>query len=349
MKTLIVGNRFKNFIKDSALSRESYDILNLTPYDEVLQSTYGYNLIIWDNHQRVSKDKGTVLICVGNDNVGESLTQVFQTKANAVICIKENIYELVDALGNLWVRTSDEVELLNNIMRLYEWTKSSIRRESLKTDSYTPYDIHSVPELSSFCETIRSVSDKVENSRGGRFFGNASTRCSKMFPSIRGRYDSKHPNDLFQYILVSKRNIPKDRIQPDDFVVTRFGSSSEDVGKVLYYGDDKPSVDTPSQIWLYNEYPNINFMIHGHAYISSEFMNWNLVKITNQYCSCGDLREVEQVKKLVPREDCDFFVVNLTNHGFIVGTDTLERIKNIVEHKDTHFIYRNIGEEIPKL
>lgn len=78
-------------------------------------------------------------------------------------------------------------------------------------------------------------------------------------------------------------------------------------------------------------------------------MGWNLVKITNKYCSCGDLREVEQVKKFVLREDCDLFIVNLTNHGFIIGTDTLEMMKRIVEHKDTHFIYRNIGEEIPKL
>ena len=348
MKTLIVGNRFLNYIDNSLLNEESEietsDTLSLD-----IMTPRGFDLIIWDYHMSVVKDKGSVLICVGDDNIGDSLKKVFQTRANGVICLIDNMYHLVDALGNLWCKTEYESELLNNVLRLYKWTKTSIRKESLKTDSYTPYDINTIPDLKSFCQIIRSVSDKVENERGGRYFGNASTRCSKMFPSIRGRYDSKQSHTLFQYILVSKRNIPKDRIQPEDFVVTRFGSSSEDVGKVLYYGEDKPSVDTPSQIWLYNEFPNINYMIHGHAYISSEFLGINLIKKTSKYCSCGDLREVEQIKEIVGDKETNFFIVNLTNHGFIIATDTLERMEDIVEHPQTNFIYRKIGEEIPKI
>jgi hypothetical protein len=285
------------------------------------------------------------------------LTRVFQIKANAVICIKDSIFELIDALGNLWCRTSDEVELLNNIVRLYKWTESSSRKESMKSDAYVPYTIDNIPDLKDFCKIIRSVSDKVENERGGRYFGNASTRCSKMFPSIRSKVDDNRPlspvSKLFQYILVSKRNISKDKIQPEDFIVSQYGgrgdSESTSVGKILYYGDDKPSVDTPSQIWLYNDFPKINYMIHGHSYINCKFLDLNLVRTTEKYCSCGDIREVGQIKKIVTNPDCDFFIVNLTNHGFIIATDTLERMRDIVEHNDTSFVYRKIGEEIPKL
>jgi len=357
MNTLFVGYRFKGYIENSFIPKESkIDILfdqSLILEVEMPPKTTGYDLIIWDSGLPVEKDKGSVLICVGNDNIGESLSRVFRLKANAVICITDGLYELVDALGNLWCRTSDGVELLNNILRLYKWTKSSIRKETMKSDAYIPYSVDNIPDLNNFCELIRSVSDKVENERGGRYFGNASTRCAKMFPSIRSREDDRKTSKLFQYILVSKRNIAKDRIQPEDFVVTQYGgrddSESSSAGKILYYGYDKPSVDTPSQIWLYNYFPKINYMIHGHAYISSEFLGVNLIHITDKYCSCGDLREVEQIKKYIQHEDCDFFIINLTNHGFIIATDTLENMKNIIEDKNTNFIYRNIGKEIPKI
>jgi len=352
MKTLLVGNRFQSYIQESFISNSEINIHDIYSLD--IMTPRGYDLIIWDGNPIYPvKDKGCVLICVGNDNVGESLSKVFQMKANAVILIKDESYDLVDALGNLWCRTSDPVELLNFVMKLYEWTKESIRRESMKSDVYIPYDVNSiVPDMNEFCNIIHDVSDMVENERGGRYFGNASTRCSKMFPSIRSHYDNEKWQH-FQYILVSKRNISKDRIQPSDFIVTRYGSTgdseSTSVGKILYFGEDKPSVDTPSQINLYKEYPNINFMIHGHAYISSEFLDRNIILMTDKYCSCGDLREVYQIEKYIQHKDCDFFILNLRNHGFIIGTDTIERMRKIIGDERTKFIYRNIGEETIKL
>ena len=345
MKTLIIGNRFDNSVNDSFLNVSEIDIFDIFDTLSIdIVNPKGYDLIISEHPiYPTIKEKGTVLICFGNDNVGESSSKVYKIKANAVILNKDEIYDLVDALGNLWCRTSDLVELLNNIFKLYEWTKSSIRKESLKSDSFIPYDVVNIPELVKFCDIIRNVSNKVENERGGRYFGNASTRCSKMFPSIRNKYNDNEKWKHFQYILVSKRNISKEKIQPNDFVITQFGKSSESVGKILYYGDNKPSVDTPGQIYLYQDYPNINFMIHGHAYINTEF----LIPYTNKYCSCGDVREVNQIEKYVQHKDCDFFIINLINHGFIIGTDTLERMEKIVN--DSNFIYRNIGEEKVKI
>jgi len=344
-KVLLVGDRFRNFIDDSFLSKFEIDILDIYSLDIIIPK--GYDLIVWDgNSIYPTKDKGSVLIYVGNNDVGDSLTKVFSIKANATILVKDdNKYDLVDALGNLWCRTSDPVELLNHIFKLYSWTKGSIRKESLQSDSYIPFDVTNMSDMYEFCDIIKNVSNLVENKRGNRYFGNASTRCSKMFPSVirRSSNDKSKLSGLFDYILVSKRNISKEKIQPDDFVITKFGSSSENCSKVLYFGNDKPSVDTPSQLWLYTEYPNINYMIHGHAYISGS----SEIIYTDKYCSCGDLREVSQVKNHIQKEDCNFFIINLINHGFIIASDTLDRMRNIVN--GVNFVYRNIGEELVKL
>ena len=41
--------------------------------------------------------------------------------------------------------------------------------------------------------------------------------------------------------------------------------------KWLYYGE-KPSVDTPIQIKLFNYYHNVNYMVHGHVYVDNAKM-----------------------------------------------------------------------------
>ena len=348
MKTILVGYRFEDHISNSLISKESeIDIFDML--DIRIMTPKGYNLIIWENDTFLCpvKDKGSVLIYVSEGTIGDSLSDVFKMKANAVILVNGSNYDLVDALGNLWCRTSDPIELLNNVLRLYNWTKSSIRKQSIIADSYVPFDVRTAPDLKRFCDVIKTVSSLVENERGGRYFGNASTRCSKMFPSIRRRKNNGK-SSLGDYILVSKRNVSKEKIEPEDFVVAKLNISLQDSNPnmIMYFGEDKPSVDTPSQIWLYNEYPNINYMIHGHAYVNSDFLGVNLINTTDEYCSCGDLREVTQIKKIVRQSDCDFFIINLINHGFIIATETLETMENFVNHKDTHFVYRNIGEEI---
>jgi hypothetical protein len=86
-------------------------------------------------------------------------------------------------------------------------------------------------------------------------------------------------------------------------------------------------------------------MIHGHAYIAEK-------PTTNRYCSCGDLREFTEINKVIKRNipylsewvnDKTFFVINLRNHGFIIATESLERMRKIVN--ESNFIYREIGEE----
>lgn len=143
-----------------------------------------------------------------------------------------------------------------------------------------------------------------------------------MFPSYRISDD---------IILMSGRNTAKDRLTNEDFVFTKLLN-----GDVLYHGDKKPSVDTPIQLNMYKEFKNINFIIHGHAYIES-------AETTEHYFPCGDLRELSVVKDKLD-SNTTRIVLNLKNHGFVIGASTLDELKEIINI--SNFKYRNIGQEL---
>ena len=87
-----------------------------------------------------------------------------------------------------------------------------------------------------------------------------------------------------------------------------------------YHGDKKPSVDTPVQIELYKHFPNINYMIHGHAFFKN-------APTTEDYYPCGDLREVASIKELIPDSTSDFFAINLMNHGFLIAASSIQQLE----------------------
>jgi hypothetical protein len=125
--------------------------------------------------------------------------------------------------------------------------------------------------------------------------GNASFRCESGFPSFRGKGK----------IYVTRRNIDKRNLGINSFVAV------EDTPEhVSYYGDDKPSVDTPIQLALYKTLPRINFMIHSHAYIYGAPM-------TKKIIPCGVLEEIEEILWAIPDGDLNWFFVNLLGHGSI--------------------------------
>jgi len=347
MKSIIVSGNFGETPKPSSVATKLHQNLG----GEIINGgttldidLHGYDLIIWipniDNEIEKTypkKDIGSVLICSKvlreNRNIGDAVSRVFKMNANAVIAINNTTkpfsFQFVDALGNQWCKTTDLKELSDSILKLYNWSKQSIR---VKSEKNTQLKIDY--PLQEFCDIIKIVADKVENERGGRYFGNASTRCSKMFPSARTDYS----------ILVSARNIAKDRITPEDFVTSSLYrlpilkiNAAPTLNADIYYNSNnpsaKPSVDTPVQLQLYNNF-NINYIIHGHAYIES-------APFTNHYYPCGDLREVQEIKEQFHQGN---FAINLKNHGFIIATKNLQEMMKIVNN--SKFIYRNIGEEI---
>ena len=90
--------------------------------------------------------------------------------------------------------------------------------------------------------------------------------------------------------------------------------------RVEYYGNTKPSVDTPIQIKLFNEYPNINFIMHGHVYVDG-------ARFTEQIIPCGVVEEYDDIAKLYSDKTVKSFAVNLKGHGCILCADSVENLK----------------------
>lgn len=358
MKRLVVGGNFGEPKKSGVAKKLAQELfadicnggdLNFLNFSK--RAVVDYDLVVWmpniDNE--VPKDypvkkTGSVLICskVLHDgrNTGDAVARIFKMNANAVIAIsteEENsfTFKLIDALGNLWVKTDDISVLSSEIERLAYWTKLSIRKNS----EYCPDCVDTERKVEQkFCDIVKTIATRVENERGGRYFGNASTRCSFMFPTKRMRPGLPHCPGGNVNMLVSKRNMPKEHLKPEDFVQVY-----EIDEKLLYKGDFKPSVDSPVQLELYKLFPTMNYAIHGHAYIKGALM-------TKHYYPCGDLREVDAIKEMVePKRDLiedelGLFCLNLKNHGFIIMAENLEDLEELVDGLE--FEYRQLEEKI---
>jgi len=105
---------------------------------------------------------------------------------------------------------------------------------------------------------------------------------------------------------MSKRNIDKTIINSQGFVEVK-----DEETIVKYFGDLKPSVDTPVQIKLFNRYQNVNYIVHGHVYVKDTM-------ITSKNIPCGFIEEFDEIKKWFPDEKASNFAVNLKGHGCIL-------------------------------
>ena len=149
-----------------------------------------------------------------------------------------------------------------------------------------------------------------------RFVGNASlrfkepTRCMNGFPAIR-------KDNL---VLMSRRNVDKTGISEKDFVPC-FLNNDENVE---YFGENKPSVDSPVQLRVFREYPNIDYILHGHVYIKN-------APFTSMPIPCGAVEEINEIIANVPK-DTDFAVLNLKGHGCLImsSAENLDRMNDVI-------------------
>lgn len=345
MKTIMIGGDFGEKPKESSIMKklaehfEHPTLINGGNLEMLkkISTISGYDMALWSVNVNNSvekiyptKTKGTVLFCskvmrktYPDDDYGTAISRIFKMHANAVITIESSVkpfkFTLIDALGNIWVSTSDLEILANKMLELYEWTKGSIRIPSNKV-IFPKHNFDN--DLYSLCGIVKTIADKIENQRGGRYFGNVSTRCEKTFPSIK--VDS-------EYVFVSARNTSKERLTYEDFVLTKLGNNV-----VLYDGDKAPSVDTPIQLSLYKEVPDMNFFVHGHAYMEG-------FPFTDNYYPCGDLREFEEIMKHIT-PGVSSFGINLKNHGFLIGARTMDRLSYYSHY--VNFKNKVLGEEM---
>ena len=211
-------------------------------------------------------------------------------------------------METVWYKGSDLSELSKAILKFYDFTKEVVRVQTKREDIDIHLDNEILNTLDGLIQTNIKLQKYIETSCGNRFFGNISTRCQKLFPSFKINSN---------YMFVSPRNSNKESLTSDDMVL--YSSNN------TYSGNNKPSVDSPTQIKLYKLYPNINFMIHGHAIISG------IGEVnTNNYRLCGDTREVDEILEVVNTDEKSF-VVNLKNHGFLIGANSLNSLNELVD------------------
>lgn len=199
-------------------------------------------------------------------------------------------FKLLDPLGNQYADTPS-IKVLANA--LTERVNALLAMTRIGSEQIGPAIKASIePE---FIDIIRSYGNQfarfVNAVNPSRLLGNASTR---------GEQDR---------IYVSKRNVDKTTFSADDFVTVL-----PDVDRVRYFGNNKPSVDTPIQIRLFNYYRNIKYIVHGHVYLETPYM-------TRSKIPCGYIEEFDEIADLVPQDERNFSV-NLKGHGcLILATD----------------------------
>ena len=324
---------------------------NYEDLDKILELCKDYDIVIWwanvpnqlPKIRNVKDVNYKAMLVSSKRNVDnkysfqELLQRSFALKSNLTIEFsKDNDkynMKLFDPLGNVWYEGLDIEECSKALLNRLEFIKSITRESSISTEENVgalawffnmfkeemyKADINpEVPIKNMFLNIVRDYAYKfaeatLETKDVKRFLGNASFRCPKGFPSFR---DGK-------YIFVSKRNVNKEYIGIDDFVPVYL-----DDGKIYYCGDNKPSVDTPIQVRMYNMLPNINYMIHSHCYIEN-------APYTRVALPCGAVEEVNEIKKLI--EDYydndfnkDFYLINLLGHGSIMMSDSPDKLKDI--------------------
>lgn len=355
MKILFVGGSFDdNGGRKSSIVTKFCDELNktndinLTTYnggyfseiERILNKSITYDVVIWwaniPNDKPKTRDiksinKKVILVTSKrNDNekysFSELINRTLSIKAN--LCIefsKQNEtfhMMLFDPLGNCWFKGTDIAECGSALVKRLKFLKDITRQGCINVNDMLGLskDITKYMEMIKGEEDFFNIIKKYANvfhklinpsPTVTRFLGNSSFRCQRGFPSVR-------KNGI---VFVSKRNIDKRFIDINGFVPTKFYDD-----KVFYWGENKPSVDTPIQLQLYEKLTNIDYMIHAHVYIKDAPFTKNMIP-------CGGLQEVKEVLNTIKSDygsfDKDFYAINLVGHGCIVMSSDVEKLKEL--------------------
>lgn len=218
-------------------------------------------------------------------------------------------FQVLDPLGNQWGYKTPYASVAGQYLG---WRVMQLRHRtrigSERIGDTRPFDIDPF-----FLGIVRDYGAAFHNYLNAvnpnRLLGNAATRCMSGFPATIQE----------ERIFVSRRNIDKQGIGLDGFVeVEPFtGSDPDDLEVVRYYGDNKPSVDTPPQLLLFAKYPNVRYMVHGHTYIQG-------APYTASALPCGSVEEVEEILTMFPNQQDTNMVLNLRGHGFLIMADSID-------------------------
>lgn len=253
----------------------------------------------------------------------ELVARALATKSNLCIEFRTedgiHVGTLFDPLGNVFALRERDIKklavaLINRLFELDAFTR--VRSVQIGEAVCCPD--------SDFFTILRQHADRfhelVHTPDQSRLLGNASFRCIHGFPSMRFQDN---------LIFVSRRNIDKRSIGPDGMVGVSLNHSSQSQLRLWpsetigYYGDAKPSVDTPLHIALYGRYPNVNYMLHSHVYIEgAPFASDHVIP-------CGALEEFTQTQLSSFPPTISNFSVNLRGHGSLACAADFDYLRTL--------------------
>lgn len=251
-------------------------------------------------------------------SIKANLCYEFCKQASGIFSIK-----VFDPLGCVWYQGTDIQEAakatIDRLMYLASVTrKASVPTADMPEFVFTENDKKFLEFVRSSAETFHTLMCLPPDVK--RFVGNASlrfkepTRCMNGFPAMRKD----------GYVLISRRNVDKTGISEKDFVPCFLDEN----GNVAFGGENKPSVDSPVQLRLFNKLPNVDYILHGHCYIKG-------APTTSLAIPCGAVEEVGETLKCISDNfgsyDKDFYTVNLKGHGCLIMANekALDKMKEV--------------------
>jgi hypothetical protein len=340
-KTLIVGGFFDD--SGGKPSREIIPVLRVaidykattvnggyfSELERIVKNIKEYDVIYWfanvpnDKEKIVNEIKKVHEACIlvtskRNDNDKYDLSDIIYhalgIKSNLVVEFKKSggkiVGRVLDPLANVFVDFTDDFEKIGKVLakrvaELSGFTRVGSKRIGEKITA---------PDDDRFFEIVKNYAtvfhDLIHHhpDATNRFFGNATFRCERGFPSVKD-------GDV---IFVSRRNMDKRYVDKESFVAVNAGSSVP----VQYHGDDKPSVDAPIQINLYQYYTKMKYMIHAHVYIDG-------APTTDHVIPCGAVEEADDIINAFPNKNARKIYVNIRGHGSLVMASNIKDLERI--------------------
>lgn len=361
----LIGNLITHFREDKVFDTTSVNggfVGDL--HNEILPAVTDFDVVLWfanvPNDEDKLRDvkainpKAILVTSKRNDNnkytFAELISRALAIKANLTVefskqpdCLFNMM--LFDPLGNVfydgWMVADLYTALKFRLKKLLTFTRVPSIQD-------TENEIPSVPEETDFFNFAHDCADIFHNlirpAKGTeRFLGNMSFRCQNGFPSFRGE------NGI---IYVSRRNVDKSDINAASFVPTYL----DEQNTTKYFGDFKPSVDTPVQLRLYKLFPWANYMLHAHCYVDTTNIPDSMMLRTKEPIPCGALEELQEIRIVLPAHDGSFvefsknaprlLAINLVGHGCILIAKDVEILKELQKHKDSCFVERPTPEVV---
>lgn len=253
----------------------------------------------------------------GKYTVKDIIVKGLENNANLIIefsKIDDKFYmQDIDVLGYSWCEKTSDIEkfkkvLFDRIDFLLATKRVKTYSDNTKNNNYNLIPNEYIDLNKEYGKLFDELSKQVAQTT--RYLGNCSIKIQDK-------------------IFMSQRDVDKKQLSKKTFVEVYKNDN-----KIFYKGNIKPSKDTAIQLELYEKYPQINYIIHCHCYISDGHF-------TNIQCPCGDLKEVDEINEAIKRNGLgneNIIKINLIGHGSILMTNNIKDLYKI------NYIKRNYPE-----